>query len=384
VRQLRREIESMLYERIGLSKNKKQMITNLPSGLSESPLELVKNPYVLEFLGIEEKAEYSENDLEKAIIDNLQKFLLELGYGFCFEARQKRILIENIQYKIDLVFYHRILKCHVLIDLKVGSFSHADAGINEFFYFDKNVLNNIKIENEYLKPIIKSPRECFYLTVDEKDLKYYVFICNKDKKELINTKALSYIKEGEKKKYNLIPSVRGRKNWLQLGKIGASNFLWTMTYRERFFVIENHKVIADARFYDMVSENYVGAICNSIIILLQLEIMARGYGGGGPVDVKVYEVKNLLIPDLVHKKDKIDKCFNKFKFRKIGTIFEEYGINPESEIPIEKQDPNPLHDRAELDNIVFDALELTEEERKEVYRSVCRLVWNRISKAKSV
>jgi len=208
VRQLRREIESMLYERIGLSKNKKQMITNLPSGLSESPLELVKNPYVLEFLGIEEKAEYSENDLEKAIIDNLQKFLLELGYGFCFEARQKRILIENIQYKIDLVFYHLILKCHVLIDLKVGSFSHADAGINEFFYFDKNVLNNIKIENEYLKPIIKSPRECFYLTVDEKDLKYYVFICNKDKKELINTKALSYIKEGENKKYNLIPSVR--------------------------------------------------------------------------------------------------------------------------------------------------------------------------------
>jgi predicted nuclease of restriction endonuclease-like (RecB) superfamily len=92
------------------------------------PADIIKNPYVLEFLGLAEKADYSENDLEQAIIDHLQEFLLEAGRGFCFEGRQKRITFGNTHYRIDLVFYHRILKCHVLVDLKLGEFTHADAG----------------------------------------------------------------------------------------------------------------------------------------------------------------------------------------------------------------------------------------------------------------
>jgi predicted nuclease of restriction endonuclease-like (RecB) superfamily len=87
-----------------------------------------RNPYMLEFLGLSEKTEYSESDLEQAIINHLQTFLLEMGKGFCFEARQKRITFDNTHYRIDLVFYHRILKCHVLVDLKLGEFDHADAG----------------------------------------------------------------------------------------------------------------------------------------------------------------------------------------------------------------------------------------------------------------
>lgn len=83
---------------------------------------------MLEFLGLADKAEYSESDLEQAIIDHLQTFLLEMGKGFCFEARQKRITFGNTHYRIDLVFYHRILKCHILVDLKLGEFDHADAG----------------------------------------------------------------------------------------------------------------------------------------------------------------------------------------------------------------------------------------------------------------
>lgn len=83
---------------------------------------------MLEFLGLEEKAIYTETDLEQAIINHLQSFLLELGRGFCFEARQRRITFDNTHYRIDLVFYHRILKCHVLLDLKIGEFTHADAG----------------------------------------------------------------------------------------------------------------------------------------------------------------------------------------------------------------------------------------------------------------
>ena len=96
---------------------------------------------MLEFLGLEQRASYSENDLETAIIEHLQTFLMELGRGFCFEARQKRLTFDNEHYYVDLVFYHRVLKCHVLVDLKLGAFSHADAG-------QMNVYLNYYRENE--------------------------------------------------------------------------------------------------------------------------------------------------------------------------------------------------------------------------------------------
>ncbi|NLI99785.1 MAG: DUF1016 domain-containing protein [Bacteroidales bacterium] len=88
----------------------------------------MRDPYFLEFLGLVERSEYSESELEQAILDHLQKFLIELGTGFCFEARQKRITLDNTHYRIDLVFYHRILKSHILIDLKIGKFDHTDVG----------------------------------------------------------------------------------------------------------------------------------------------------------------------------------------------------------------------------------------------------------------
>ena len=128
VRELQRAINSLLYERTGLSQHKDAVLQKYATGGGLSPQDVFRNPYMLDFLGLEEKSEYSESDLEQAIIDHLQHFLLELGQGFCFEARQKRITFDNTHYKIDLVFYHRILKCHVLVDLKIGEFSHADAG----------------------------------------------------------------------------------------------------------------------------------------------------------------------------------------------------------------------------------------------------------------
>jgi len=128
VRELKRAIDSLLYERTGLSTNKKAIISKVKNEAKLLPADTIKNPYLLEFLGLAEKPEFSESDLETAIIDNLQKFLMEMGRGFCFEARQKRITFGNKHYFIDLVFYHRILKCHVLIDLKIGEFDHADAG----------------------------------------------------------------------------------------------------------------------------------------------------------------------------------------------------------------------------------------------------------------
>lgn len=128
VRDLQRAMNSMLFERTGLSTDKAAVVSKHTTGQGLTAEDVFRNPYMLEFLNLNEKPEYSESDLEQAIIDHLQAFLLEMGRGFCFEARQRRITFDNTHYRIDLVFYHRILKCHVLIDLKLGEFDHADAG----------------------------------------------------------------------------------------------------------------------------------------------------------------------------------------------------------------------------------------------------------------
>jgi predicted nuclease of restriction endonuclease-like (RecB) superfamily len=129
VRQLDRQISSQFYERTLLSKNKSAMLKKAVKPLQEdlvTPEEEIKDPVILEFLGL--KDEYSENDLEEALILHLEKFLLELGGDFAFIGRQKRLRIGNEWYRIDLLFYHRKLRCLVVIDLKVGKFTHADAG----------------------------------------------------------------------------------------------------------------------------------------------------------------------------------------------------------------------------------------------------------------
>ena len=107
----------------------------------EKAADLIKNPLVLEFLGLEEKPAYTENELESAIIDKLQTFLLELGKGFLFEARQKRFTFDNDHFYIDLVFYNRLLRCYVLIDLKRGKLTHEDLGQMQMYvnYFDRHV-----------------------------------------------------------------------------------------------------------------------------------------------------------------------------------------------------------------------------------------------------
>ena len=141
VRELERAINTALYVRTGLSKNKKAVISKFKNQTPAKNVDVIRDPYFLEFLGLEERTEYSESELEQAILNHLQQFLIELGTGFCFEARQKRITIDNTHYRIDLVFYHRILKSHVLIDLKIGKFDHVDAG-------QMNVYLNYYRENE--------------------------------------------------------------------------------------------------------------------------------------------------------------------------------------------------------------------------------------------
>lgn len=144
VRELKRQIETLLYERVGLSKDKNALLKSLDSKKDiYNPLDIIKNPYILEFTGLQEKASYSETDLENELLNHIEDFLLELGTGFCFEARQKRISIENEHDRVDLVFYHRILKCHVLVDLKVRAFSHADVGqMNFYLNYYKNEISS--------------------------------------------------------------------------------------------------------------------------------------------------------------------------------------------------------------------------------------------------
>jgi predicted nuclease of restriction endonuclease-like (RecB) superfamily len=127
VRQLDRQIQSMLYERTALSKRKLAVIAKAhEKPIILKPEDEIKDPYVLEFLGL--KDEYSESQLEEALIKHLEHFLLELGIGFTFVARQKRITLEGNHYRLDLLLYHRILKCLVAIDLKISEFTYADAG----------------------------------------------------------------------------------------------------------------------------------------------------------------------------------------------------------------------------------------------------------------
>ena len=129
IRELKRQTNSALFHRIALSKDKKGVLELSKKGqIIQKEEDIIKDPYILEFLKLPENYKYTEKQLEQKIIDNLQMFLLELGKGFSFVARQYRISFENKHFYVDLVFYHRILKCFVLIDLKIGEVNHLDIG----------------------------------------------------------------------------------------------------------------------------------------------------------------------------------------------------------------------------------------------------------------
>ncbi|SHN39696.1 YhcG family protein [Chitinophaga sp. CF418] len=140
VRELKRQMKSMLFHRLALSKDKEGVLKLANNGHEvQQPEDLIKDPFVLEFLNIPEQHQYLENELEEKLINNLQQFLLELGKGFAFIARQYRISIGGKHFRIDLLFYHRILKCFVLIDLKRGEIDHNDVGQMNLYlnYFRK-------------------------------------------------------------------------------------------------------------------------------------------------------------------------------------------------------------------------------------------------------
>lgn len=142
VRELSRQINSSLFERLSLRKDKHKVLRLAAEGqIIEKPADLIKDPYILEFLGLPELSSYSETDLEEKIINKLEHFLLELGNGFTFVGRQVRFTFDEEHFRADLVFYNRILKCFVLIDLKIGKLKHQDLGQMQMYvnYYDRHV-----------------------------------------------------------------------------------------------------------------------------------------------------------------------------------------------------------------------------------------------------
>lgn len=265
-------------------------------------------------------------------------------------------------------------------------------GANEFFYLEPigsgskpglvRVRNGAgwegEIEEELLKPVIKSPREVKTIVIDPSKLKYRIFMCHKSKEELKGTKALEYIEWGKQQGYQERPTCRGRKYWHLLPNENRPAFLhfnYLINEVAHTFV---GKLYASDNFHDIsLSPNFAIYLNSSVFFLIQ-NITGRTNFGGGLLKIQTFELTQMPLLRIKNPSLKLDEQIE------VHSIFTEIGIDPESDIPVSEQEPEPLPDRKALDDIVFDALGLTEEERKEVYRAVAQLVWERISKARSV
>lgn len=275
-------------------------------------------------------------------------------------------------------------------------------GCNEFFYLTEEQAAHWDIEEEYLKPAILKTNTVQIPNLTLNDVDGYFFWCGEKKDDIEGTNALVYIhwgeqqpievKQGKRKGeildgFHEVPSVQGRKLWYDIAKRDPAPVWWIIAHNERSTAFFNEDYICSDNFFEITPHSYsassLALYLSSTVACLYRELLGRSNFGGGLLKT---QKPDLLKFDVLKEgiiRDKLDWNLS-FTEREGGSIFEESGINPESDIPISEQNPQPHPDRAELDNIIFDALDLTEVERKEVYRAVCQLVWNRISKARSV
>lgn len=275
-------------------------------------------------------------------------------------------------------------------------------GCNEFFYLNKKQAKEWNIEKKYLKVAVLRTDELSKPSIEEKNIEGYFFWCSEDKRNLNNTNALRYIQWGERQTivikqgknkgktitgFNNIETVKNRRRWYDItGRVPAPIW-WIIAHNERAVAFCNSICIPGDNFFEIYpsridSDSLYLQLCSTISCFYR-ELFGRVSFGGGLLKT---QKPDLLIFNILEKiKANINtREHDLFLHRDALSIFEECGLNPKSEIPLSEQEPKPLPDRKELDDIVFDALGLTAEERKEVYRAVCQLVWNRISKAKSV
>lgn len=251
------------------------------------------------------------------------------------------------------------------------------------------------VENEFIRPFIESPRQITHINVNSID-EYSYLITVPARANLKGTKIQRYIEWGEEEAFNLASGRKGKNKWYVLPKQAyeGAKLLWPCRQNNKHFVVYNESQIVSHRFYRLNPRKknndwkFYAAILNSTWVALLPDILRPAALGQGVLDISGLTLKSVLIPkkDLFSSQqmEEIKSIFEQIMNRQIRTLYEECGIDPKSDIPIAEQEPKPLPDRAALDKIVFDALGLTEDERKQVYRAVCQLVWNRLSKAKSL
>lgn len=254
-------------------------------------------------------------------------------------------------------------------------------GANDFFFLDTAKIKEWNIEAEFLKPVLKNPRESKNIILRASDLKYKIFMCHKEKKDLKGTNILKYIQWGEKQGFNERPSCSGRRRWWDLGIWEYADSFWMESINDINRVyINDSRLFESDKFYgitfrDRENSGYYSLLLNGTLYCLFRELKGFAGMGEGVLKLPVYDVKDIYF--IIPSKKKVIKIN-----RDISSIFYELGINPAR--PIREQKPNPLPDRKALDDIVFDILGLTEDERDEVYWAVCELVKARLEKARSV
>jgi len=251
-------------------------------------------------------------------------------------------------------------------------------GANEFFYLTEEQIKAHKIEKEFLKTVIKSPRESHTILLKQEDLRFKALMLHKDKKDLRHKNVLKYIWWGEEKEYHLRPTCSSRTRWYDLGKRESGKVLWPMIHDERHCVFYNTMSVVDHNLFELFpnyrsanSSKVLCALLNTTIYALFKELFGRSTLGQGALKTEGIDIEKLptLKIELLNKrdKDKILSAFTKISNRHILPIFEE----------IEQKD------RQELDNVIFDILGLTQEEKQQVYDAVCELVKIRLDKAKT-
>jgi hypothetical protein len=243
-------------------------------------------------------------------------------------------------------------------------------GANEFFYLDEARIKEWGIEEEFLKPVIKSPRECKRILIDPKDLKFKIFMCHKDKRELKGTSALEYIKWGESQGFDERPSCSGRPKWWDLGVRRFPPIISPSSISEYYRTFKNVNVYADKRLYEIYPNDDIDLVVlgtNVIMFSFFLELASRTGLGEGLIDLAVYE----LADSLVVKSINIDNVFEVIIENSKRTL-----------LPLVDEIAHPQ--RKVLDDIIFDVLNLTHGEREAVYEAIIELVETRLKKADSL
>ena len=293
--------------------------------------------------------------------------------------------------------------------VKLGQVARVNRGIttgcNDFFILNQEELPQLNIEKRFLKPILVTPREHRNVIISSKDLKNNVFLCKETRSSLKGTNALKYINAGERREVTIergtskgktvvgihkLETLKNRKEWWNLGDKKPSqincnylvNDLMRCYYsREGIFANDNFQQV-----HSKGNSKTLSAILNSTIFALFTNIQGRANFGGGLMKMQTYEIRNILIPNPTCLDKtvslRVQKIFENLGSREFNTLFEECGISLDQ--PIRDQEPKPLDDRKKLDDQIFDTLGLTADERKEVYRSVCELVYDRLKKAESL